>query len=1106
SVPITETLTNTGNDSARVIYTITPWTVDAGGSLRCPGIPIDVDIWVEPIPEVTLKRQEVGGEGSNSIFCSGLTTNIQTNSITEPTYGVRFRYTIVPDSPPDINFVYSADTFDLQKQDSIVDVITNLSSDVQGITIEVTPYLIDPSGNPKCEGITRTMNYEITPPLIMRDSAKSYIFDTLNLRCFKDNSGVIYFNSAGGISAYAAYDFYDLEYSFQGNPLLSGERDSMNNLAAGDYLIEVNDWSGCNEDTTITLNQPDSLWSHFEQIEDVICNGEIGVFEIVPEGGTRYYDAIDDTSYGYEVTWDDVGTYPFMPPYPNPLPYVSTGFYSWHIYDSNGCYTDGAYQVIGENAQIQEFEAEPTYGEGAFETGISCYGADDGQLYTRVQSSGLNLDYYLYNEADVLLSSGSSFQQTYYYNDVILGPGLYYELVVTPSGCVDTAYYELTEPEPIRIDDTLYSIYNDYYNVSCFYSSDGSIALYGVNGSHSNYEYLWQNEGVTMPGETSNSIHDVTAGNYRVLITSDDLCTDTFEFELVTPSEIILSANVTNIDCYGDASGVIVLNSSGGIGPHEYSWETPGLSGSQASGLVADTYIYSVEDSLGCVVTDTTVLTQRPPITVQPDISDYNGFEIRCDDGSDGWISVLSEGGTGDHTYSWDFEGIGVPGDTNKITGLQEGTYNLQITDANACVFDTSYTLAAPSRIRITTTSHPKVCSTLGWIETNSVRGGIPFPEDLYQLQWSNGSNEYVVNDLSDGTYYVTVTDFNSCSVVDSAIVELESSMEIKIQIRDSIQCQGYSNGVLGVDLLYETYPLQVFWNGQPGDTLLNDVSTGEYTLMITDDNECISYDSIQVTEPGPIEPVIDVYDARCFDSTDAVVEFSATGSNGGFSYFWNDSLVQGPWIENQKAGEYQLSFVDRKGCSKIEIVIIEQPDKIEILTYDDDIFHPYCAYSDNGRIKVTVIGGIPPYNYEWLDQDVYTDTISNLGVGEYIILVTDNHGCTMQRVITLEPLLAACLDIPSAFTPNNDGYNETWVILDPSDESIPVSQTYPDLIIEVFDRNGRKVWTSSRGYTEPWDGKDKYGRLLPVDTYYYFIHLNNGTGVIIQNIITIIQ
>ncbi|MGD2035921.1 MAG: gliding motility-associated C-terminal domain-containing protein, partial [Bacteroidales bacterium] len=761
--------------------------------------------------------------------------------------------------------------------------------------------------------------------------------------------------------------------------------------------------------------------------------------------------------------------------------------------------------IEGENAEIQEFEAFPTYGEDAFETGISCYGANDGQLYTRVQSAGFALDYILYNNAWDVLSSTTTSNQYHAYNDTLLGPGLYYERVITPSGCIDTAEYTLVEPPPVSIGDTVFSIYNGY-NVSCFYSENGSITLNGVSGSHSNFEYLWQKDGVTIPGEITNSINNFPAGNYKAIITSDGICTDTFDLELVAPPEILLSATVTNVDCYGDSSGVIVLNSSGGIGSHTYSWETPGLSGSQASGLVAGTYEYSVEDGVGCTVSDTTVLTQRPAITVLPEISDHNGFAISCDGGNDGWIKIISSGGTGDHEYSWDFEGTGIAGDTNEISGLREGAYKLQVTDDNACLFETSYNLQAPARIRITTNVHPKVCSTPGSVEIENISGGIPFNDGTYDVLWDNGSSDYTITGLEEGTYYVTVTDLNSCAVEDSAIVELESSMEIEIRIRDSVQCAGFSDGILGVDILYGTPPLEVRWNGEPGDTLLHGVSKGEYILEVKDANDCISNDTIEVSEPSEIETTIETYDALCFGSDDAYVEFFATGSNEGFTYYWNDSLVQESPVENQQAGLYELTFVDRKGCIKSETVTIEQPDRIEILTYDGDIFYPYCAYSDNGWIKVTVIGGTPPYSYEWLGENAYHDTINNVGVGEYTVRVIDNQGCTLEREIILDPLLEACLDIPSAFTPNNDGYNETWEILDPSDENIPVSYTYPDLIIEVFDRNGRKVWTSGRGYTEPWDGKDKNGRLLPVDTYYYFVHLNNGTGVIIQNIVTIIQ
>ena len=56
-------------------------------------------------------------------------------------------------------------------------------------------------------------------------------------------------------------------------------------------------------------------------------------------------------------------------------------------------------------------------------------------------------------------------------------------------------------------------------------------------------------------------------------------------------------------------------------------------------------------------------------------------------------------------------------------------------------------------------------------------------------------------------------------------------------------------------------------------------------------------------------------------------------------------------------------------------------------------------------------------------------------------------------------------------------------------------------MIITIYNRTGQKVWVSKRGYTEPWDGGN-----LPIDTYYYFIQLNDGSGIIRHGIVTIVR
>jgi gliding motility-associated-like protein len=72
---------------------------------------------------------------------------------------------------------------------------------------------------------------------------------------------------------------------------------------------------------------------------------------------------------------------------------------------------------------------------------------------------------------------------------------------------------------------------------------------------------------------------------------------------------------------------------------------------------------------------------------------------------------------------------------------------------------------------------------------------------------------------------------------------------------------------------------------------------------------------------------------------------------------------------------------------------------------------------------------------------------------------------------------------IPNAFTPNNDGINDTW--------DIKYLNIYTNATIEVFNRLGVKVY-SSKGYTIPWDGKFD-GKSLPFGVYYYIIDPKTG-------------
>lgn len=84
------------------------------------------------------------------------------------------------------------------------------------------------------------------------------------------------------------------------------------------------------------------------------------------------------------------------------------------------------------------------------------------------------------------------------------------------------------------------------------------------------------------------------------------------------------------------------------------------------------------------------------------------------------------------------------------------------------------------------------------------------------------------------------------------------------------------------------------------------------------------------------------------------------------------------------------------------------------------------------------------------------------------------------------------CLIIPKAFSPNGDGYNDTW--------EIENNGLYPDMKIKIFNRWGQKLWESENGYPHPWDGRSN-GVRLPIDSYHYTIEINNNSKPIIGTI-----
>jgi gliding motility-associated-like protein len=91
-----------------------------------------------------------------------------------------------------------------------------------------------------------------------------------------------------------------------------------------------------------------------------------------------------------------------------------------------------------------------------------------------------------------------------------------------------------------------------------------------------------------------------------------------------------------------------------------------------------------------------------------------------------------------------------------------------------------------------------------------------------------------------------------------------------------------------------------------------------------------------------------------------------------------------------------------------------------------------------------------------------------------------------------LIPENEACLIVPNVISPNGDLINDYW--------NIGMKELYPEMEVKIFNRWGKVVWKSVKGYAQPWDGKSR-GAVLPIDSYHYIIDLHNEKKPIIGNV-----
>ena len=627
-------------------------------------------------------------------------------------------------------------------------------------------------------------------------------------------------------------------------------------------------------------------------------------------------------------------------------------------------------------------------------------------------------------------------------------------------------------------------------------SASNMSASIDVEGGIAPYMYYWSN------GSTSQSLSGVAAGTYTLTVVDGDHCYITTSLTLTAPQPPVVELPSIPTLCPRDTVSVAVNS-----GMSAYAWST-GDHTREVSIHSAGTYSVTITNSNSCTASASFTVSQYPNIDVLPETDYYF-----CPSES------LTIEATGFLSYYWS-NGLS----SSTFTTPLEYTFWVRAYNGICYYYDT-----------ITTHKYPQPTIELGadsyFCAGDSVR--VTAPDGFVSYAWSNGAEGRSVWVSTDGVLTVEASDANSCKAVDSINVDKVEAPSVDLG-KDTTYC---TDGKVNLASSGSYQNCSFMWNTHEETSSIGVSSSGTYWLRVTNQYGCSSADTVTIR-------VISVPSFGLPDEMDFCEDYVRLSSHNNYlSYQWNTGETSA-YIDIHSSGVYSVTVADASGCTISDNVNATKHDIVDPFFGNDTVFcglqsrrlylnttyasyewnngtsNPYidiavpgyyavsvtntsgCTastslradFSDNypeiinitsgkGLVIVEVQGGTPPYYYSadgvtWQSSNIFDNLLSAF----YDIVVQDNNHC----IDTEQTYLDASVGIPSFFTPNGDGFNDTWVLTG--------LYMYPDSRVAVYDRYGKELF-SSRGAICEWDGMYG-GRPLPSDSYWYVVYLGENFPV----------
>ena len=492
---------------------------------------------------------------------------------------------------------------------------------------------------------------------------------------------------------------------------------------------------------------------------------------------------------------------------------------------------------------------------------------------------------------------------------------------------------------------------------------------------------------------------DEQEGSIEVSVGHNSTCTGSVMLNVSISNLSGHLVSTEDIRCNGgsDGSATVIADTGKGQPPYAYSLDGgPYQPGGTFSGISLGNHYITIRDAASCTFNIPFVINQPEPLSVS--VSDQTN--VGCFGENTGSVSVTATGGVSPYTYRLD---TGPFQDDGSFGSLSAGDYIITVRDANNCERQIQVEITQPEAALSRTVIVTDVAcygDSTGSVNLSVTGGTLP-----YTFLWSNEAETEDISGVPAGSYSVTISDSNGCTILASASVEQPAeALTGSIVSLTHVSEHGESNGSITVSGSGGRSPYSYSldeWEFQPSGTF-GSLSAGSYSIRVMDASSCIFIIPFVINQPDPlIISISSQTNVACFGDNTGSVSVTATGGVSPYTY----RLDTGPFQDNGSfgslsAGDYIIIVRDANNCERQIEVEITQPEAALSGTV---IVTDVACYGDStGSVNLSVTGGTLPYTFLW-SNEAETEDISGVPAGSYSVTVSDSNGCTIYASASVE-------------------------------------------------------------------------------------------------------